>query len=328
MRLVEADDLVVAYRGRTGSVRALDGVDLGVDAGEIVGIVGESGSGKSTLGMAIGALLPRSAEHVRGDLRVGGTSVWGGGAERRRLLRSRVLGFVFQSPLASLDPTMRVGRQMAMQLADHGLPIDVAGEFRRVGLDDADRVAESYPHQLSGGMAQRVAIALALAPSPDVVVADEPTASLDSTVRRTVMDAMVTDVRSRGATLVLLSHDLQMVRATCDRVVVMYGGRIVEDGRCDQVLATPEHPYARALLAAAPGLERPGERIAAIDGSPPVLQGECPGCAFALRCPEAEPRCHDSRPAASTAAGRLVVCHRRPSREATDGMLVRNGAAT
>lgn len=307
---VLVEGLAVEYRGGH-TVRALDGVDLEITGGEIVGIVGESGSGKSTLGLAIGRLLPRNAGRVAGDLSVDGRSVWSASSDQLRQLRSRQLGFVFQSPMASLDPTIRVGRQLAMQLADHGIAAEVATHLRQVGLDDVERVARAYPHELSGGMAQRVAIAIALAPSPQFIVADEPTASLDSTVRALVMSVLVDNARARGTALMLLSHDLQTIRQVCDRVVVMYGGRVVEDGSVAEVLDEPEHPYTRALMRAIPGLERPGEPILAIDGMPPTLDGACPGCSFAARCGEADERCRVERPRAVLAGQHTVLCHRR-----------------
>ncbi|NUW36697.1 ABC transporter ATP-binding protein [Nonomuraea sp. SMC257] len=302
--LLEVDGLVVDY----GRARALDGADLRVAAGQTVGVVGESGSGKSTLGAAIGRLLPRQARVEAGEVRVAGEPVLDlRPAELRRLRRNR-LGFVFQDPIASLDPTMRVGRQLRLVLGREGRG-DVAGQLARVGLDAA-RVASAYPHQLSGGMAQRVAIALAMAASPELLVADEPTASLDAQVREKVLDVVFTLAAGAGTSIVWLSHDLPAVARRCDRVAVMYGGRVVESGPAAAVLGAPAHPYTAALAGSAPAAAAPGVRLRPVPGRPPVLTGPSPGCAFEPRCPFAEERCAVERPAPVRVGEQDALCHR------------------
>ncbi|MEV1248397.1 ABC transporter ATP-binding protein [Nonomuraea sp. NPDC049750] len=318
--LLEVDGLEVDY----GTARALDGADLRVAAGEAVGVVGESGSGKSTLGAAIGRLLPRQAVVAAGTVRVAGEPVLDLPPTALRRLRRQRLGFVFQDPIASLDPTMRVGAQLRLVLrapgrdgrdgsegADGraGLQAQVAFHLGRVKLDDP-RVAAAYPHQLSGGMAQRVAIALAMAASPELLVADEPTASLDSQVREEVLNVVFALARQAGTSIVWLSHDLPAVARRCDRVAVMYAGRVVESGPAADVLGDPVHPYTAALARSAPAVAVPGVRLEPVPGRPPVLTGPSPGCAFAPRCPFAEDRCATERPEPVRVGAKDVLCHR------------------
>ncbi|MFG1965904.1 ABC transporter ATP-binding protein [Nonomuraea sp. NPDC049028] len=321
--LLEVDGLEVDY----GTARALDGADLRVAAGEAVGVVGESGSGKSTLGAAIGRLLPRQAVVAAGTVRVAGEPVLDLPPAALRRLRRQRLGFVFQDPIASLDPTMRVGAQLRLVLRAHGrdgrsgrdgsekpdgragLQAQVAFHLGRVKLDDP-RVAAAYPHQLSGGMAQRVAIALAMAASPELLVADEPTASLDSQVREEVLNVVFALARQAGTSIVWLSHDLPAVARRCDRVAVMYAGRVVESGPAADVLGDPVHPYTAALARSAPAVAVPGVRLEPVPGRPPVLTGPSPGCAFAPRCPFAEDRCATERPEPVRVGAKDVLCHR------------------
>ncbi|GAB3468552.1 ABC transporter ATP-binding protein [Actinophytocola sediminis] len=308
--ILEIDDLVVDYESGGRTVRALDGAALRVAPGETVGIVGESGSGKSTLGVAVGGLLPSSASVVGGEVRIAGAAVHRLPAKELRALRRNRLGFVFQEPIGTLDPTMPVGRQMALALRGHGTRADVLAHLDRVRLADPARVARSYPHQLSGGMAQRVAIAMAMACEPEILVADEPTAALDSQIREDVLDVIFTLTAEVGTTILWLSHDLTAVGKRCSRVVVMYGGRIVESGSADGVLRAPRHPYTAALVRAVPGVAGEGERLVSIPGQPPVLTGSVEGCAFAPRCPEVLDSCGTHRPALSSVRDRDVLCHR------------------
>ena len=307
--VAEITGLSVAYRSGDAKVQALDGVDLAVAAGENVGIVGESGSGKSTLGMALGRLLATSAVIESGDVRIEGRSLLDlPPAELRRVRRDR-LGFVYQNPMSALDPTLRIGRQLSLVLGA-GAPAEaVEALLARVGLTQPARVARSFPHELSGGMAQRVVIALAIARAPAVLIADEPTASLDATLKGVILDLLDALRESTGASLVLLSHDLRSVARRCARVAVMYGGRIVEEGASALVFSAPRHPYTRALLRAAAGQERPGQLLEPIAGVPPVLHAPARHCAYAARCDRARARCHEERPAERPVDGRTVACH-------------------
>ncbi|MFL6120182.1 ABC transporter ATP-binding protein [Actinophytocola sp.] len=304
--VLEVDGLEVDY---DNGVRALDGATLTVSAGETVGIVGESGSGKSTLGSAVGGLLPPPATIADGAVRVDGADVHRLRPTELRELRRDRLGFVFQEPIGSLDPTMRVGRQVALVLRGRG---DVLAHLERVRLTDPARVARSYPHQLSGGMAQRVAIAMAMAREPGILVADEPTAALDAQIRDDVLDVIFSLAAETGTTILWLSHDLPAVGRRCSRVAVMYGGRVVESGAAADVLRAPQHPYTAALVRAVPGAVEEGERLASIPGQPPVLTGPAKGCAFAPRCPEAVGSCGTSRPPLVRLRDRDVLCHRAP----------------
>lgn len=305
--VLEIRDLVIEYVTREGTVRSLDSASLRVDRGEIVAVVGESGSGKSTLGLAVGRLLPQNASYVEGDVLLAGTSIANCDGDTLRKVRREDLGFIFQDPVAALDPTMRIGRQMA--LAGGKDRQSLADALVEVGLFDASRVMRSYPHELSGGMAQRVGIAMTMLRQPRVVIADEPTAAVDAAGRAKILELLVTRCRERDCTLVVLTHDLGSVRRWCTKVAVMYGGRVVEDGPAEEVLAEPLHPYTRALAHSRPGRETPGGRLSSIPGVPPVLRGPSHGCAFASRCPLVESRCHTSRPVHASVGVRNVCCH-------------------
>ncbi len=307
--ILDAKDLVVTYETPRGRVQALDGLDLEVEAGETLAIVGESGSGKSTLGLAVGRLLPREADRRSGSLLLAGQDVFQADELRLRGLRRDLLGFVFQNPMSALDPTMRVGKQVARALGGKAASAEIEPLLVKAGLDEPDRVAASYPHELSGGMAQRVVIAMAIARGPALLIADEPTASLDVSIRARVMATLLQLQKDAGASLVVLTHDLHMAARYCKQVAVMYGGRIVETGRSAAVLSRPAHPYTKGLLAAAAGNEAPGERLEPIPGLPPVLRQRASDCCFAPRCGFAEPRCRELRPEARSLERRSVVCH-------------------
>jgi peptide/nickel transport system ATP-binding protein len=307
--LVEVDNLVITYAAGRGPVRALDGAQLRLAPGETLAIVGESGSGKTTLGMAAGRLLPSEAKCESGKMMVAGYSVFEAGADELRMLRRDQLGFIFQNPMSALDPTMRVGRQVARAMGGQPSFEEAAALLKRAELDNAERVMRSFTHQLSGGMAQRVVIAMAIARAPKLIIADEPTASLDASIRDRVMATLGKLRDETGASLMILSHDLRMVARHADRVAVMYGGRIVEIGESAELFKRPAHPYTRALIAAASGNERPGERLAPIAGAPPVLVGRCEKCAFEPRCAYRENVCAEQRPEERTVEGRRVVCH-------------------
>jgi oligopeptide/dipeptide ABC transporter ATP-binding protein len=308
--LMAVDGLVVDYVTPTRSIRALDGVDLRLVRGETIGVVGESGSGKSTLGAAVGGLLPRIARPADGRIVVEGESVFELSPPAIRRLRRERLGFVFQDPVGSLDPTKRVGAQLRLALRGRGASLDVLRHLERVKLRDPRRVARAYPHQLSGGMRQRVAIAMAMATNPELLVADEPTAALDSQVREEVLGVIFALAAEANTSIMWLSHDLPAVARRCSRVAVMYAGRVVEDGPAGEVLAHPAHPYTYALAASAPSNVGPGERLEPVPGRPPVLTGPAPGCAFVQRCRFAVDRCSVQRPAPVRVRHQDVLCHR------------------
>jgi len=307
---LEVRGLVMEYRSRRGRVRALDGIDFAAAAGEAVGIVGESGSGKSTLGAAIGRLPVAGVQHVSGEVLIGGVGIFGLDEPALRALRRSRLGFVFQDPIGTLDPTMKVGRQVAAVVdgsADRGV---VDGILTDVGLVDVRHVAQSYPHELSGGMAQRVAIGMAMARRPGIIVADEPTAALDASIKVQILDLLVSRCRDSDAVLILLSHDLHAVRTRTRRILVMYGGRIVEAGETATVLDRPRHPYTAALLRSAVGREAPGGCVEPIAGVPPASAERQDSCASAPRCVYVIDRCRSVRPEARHVAQRDAACHR------------------
>ncbi len=307
--LVEAQDLDLIYAGETGPVQALDGLDLTLGAGDTLAIVGESGSGKSTLGLAMGRLLPPEAERRSGSLTIAGTPVFEAKQEEVRRLRRETLGFVFQNPMSALDPTMRIGRQVARACGRAASENHVQGLLARAELEAPEQLVRRYPHELSGGMAQRVVIAMAIARGPALLVADEPTASLDVSIRAKVMATLLALQRESGASLVLLTHDLHLAARHCQSLAVMYAGRIVETGPSAAVLSRPGHPYTKGLLAAAAGNEAPGEALQPIPGLPPMLHKPAKDCSFAPRCPYVERRCQELRPGARLLGRKQVACH-------------------
>lgn len=307
------NDLAIDFRSRRGHVRAVDGAALTAACGEVLGVVGESGCGKSTLGMAIGRLLAPGALRVTGDILVDGRSVFALDDDALRTLRAEELGFVFQDPIGTLDPTRRIGLQVKAALPGRGTDREVEAVLFEVGLSDAGRVARSYPHELSGGMAQRVSIGMALARRPKIVIADEPTAALDASIKSQILDLLTGRCRATGAVLILLSHDLHAIRKYSDRVAVMYGGRLVETGPSSIIFTRPAHPYTAMLLRASIADVPIGGRAEPIPGAPPVLEGRCERCSFAPRCEWTEQRCTAVRPEARFIAGREVVCHRAKS---------------
>ncbi|MEZ5870281.1 MAG: ABC transporter ATP-binding protein [Nitratireductor sp.] len=278
------DDLVLEFGNGANAVRALDGVTLDVAAGSILGIVGESGSGKSTVGFAMGRLVPQGVFPKSGRLEVLGKQVWELDINEMRRMRTQDVRYVFQDPIATLDPTKPIGWQVANSLETPLGEAEVLSALADVGMPQPARVAASWPHELSGGMAQRVVIAMALVGRPKLIIADEATSALDASVRTRILELMREQSRKRGITLLILSHDLWAVRMFCDNIAVMYGGRVVEHGPAARVFAAPAHPYTRALLAATAGHEKPGEKLNTIPGIPPLLRGASPGCAFAPRC--------------------------------------------
>jgi peptide/nickel transport system ATP-binding protein len=315
--LLDIRDLSVSYRTAEGLLPAVRGVDLRVSPGEVVGVAGESGCGKSTLASTVLRLQPEDAE-VTGSVLVSGTDVltarWGD----LRALRWAEASIVFQGALHSLNPVHRVGDQIAEpirlhepELADAVVADRVGDLLEQVGLPrERDR---AYPHQLSGGQRQRVMIAMALACRPRLVVADEPTTALDVMVQAQILELLSGLVRELGVGLVIISHDLSVLAGICDRVAVMYAGRVVETGTSEQVFTAPVHPYARALSGAFTRIGDPASRYApaGLAGDPPDLRELPPGCSFAPRCPHAVDACRAAEPPLlELAGGRRAACIR------------------
>jgi peptide/nickel transport system ATP-binding protein/oligopeptide transport system ATP-binding protein len=313
----------LAFDGFEGRAEVLDGIDLAVEAGETVGIVGETGCGKSVLARSITRLVPTPPGRVLGgQIRFAGEDVLA--MDRRALARLRGAGvaMIFQDPMTYLNPVFSIGSQMEDVIRAHDR---AAGRPRRtraaahavaaallgsVRLPDPAALLARYPHELSGGMRQRVLIAMALAGEPKMLVADEPTTALDVTIQAQVLRLIADLVAARGITLLLISHDLGVIGALCRRVVVMYAGTLVEDAPAGLLFDRPRHPYTRGLLAAVPDLARPGQRAQPIPGHIPNLLAPPPGCRFHPRCPLAIPRCGAEKPALRPVDGRLVACHR------------------
>jgi peptide/nickel transport system ATP-binding protein len=315
--LLQLRDLRLEYVTAEGPLRAVRGVDLVVAPGEVVGIAGESGCGKSTLASTVLRLQPKDAT-VSGEVLVNGADVltmrWG----ELRAVRWAEASIVFQGALHSLNPVRRVEDQIGEPLRVHqrGVTDDeissrVAELLEQVGLP-AGR-ATAYPHQLSGGQKQRVMVAMALACSPQLIVADEPTTALDVMVQAQILDLLAGLVRDLGVGMVIISHDLSVLADVCDRVAVMYAGRVVEIGTAAEVFTDPRHPYAQALSQAFPRIGDPAARYApaGLPGDPPDPRDLPPGCSFAPRCPRVVDRCHDAEPPLlDTGSGRLAACIR------------------
>jgi oligopeptide/dipeptide ABC transporter ATP-binding protein len=302
--LLEVRGLTTEFGGAhaaAGAVRAADGVSFDIGRGEILALAGESGSGKSVTALSILRLVPPPGRIVSGSVRFEGRDLLTLDEEELRRVRGARIGFVFQEPMTALNPAFTVGGQIAEALEVHGLARGAAARARAVELLDAVRIpdparrAGDFPHQLSGGMRQRVLIAAAMACRPPLVIADEPTTALDATIQADILDLLLAMRQESGLSLLLITHDLGVVARVADRVAVMYAGRIVETGPARGALASPGHPYTRGLLASLPG-HRPGTRLDAIPGAVPDLAMLPPGCAFAPRCPDRFAACDASRP--------------------------------
>ena len=300
--LLEVRDLCVEFTTRHGALRALDGVSFDIAPGEILGIVGESGAGKSLTGAAIIGLLEPPGRLCGGEILLEGQRIDDLPPEAMRLVRGKRIGAIFQDPLTSLDPLYTIGSQLVETLRTH-LPLS-AGQareraidlLRQAGLPAPEARLAQYPHEFSGGMRQRVVIALALAGEPRLIVADEPTTALDVAVQAQIIQLLRGVTQVHAASAMLISHDMGVIAETCDRVAVMYAGRIVEIGPVAEVIHRPAHPYTAGLMDCVPSLAGGGERLAQIEGALPRLDEIPGGCAFHPRCPKASPRCSDERP--------------------------------
>jgi peptide/nickel transport system ATP-binding protein len=301
-------------RVRVGGVEAVRGVSFALEAGSRTGLIGESGSGKTLTALALMGLLPEGLSAAGGVL-YGGRDLLALGEEDLGELRGDRLAMVFQEPMTALNPVMRIGDQVAEPLMIHRHMAQreafaaATGMLERVHIADAPEKMRAYPHELSGGQRQRAMIAMAMACSPDILIADEPTTALDVTVQAQILRLLDELVDEHGATLLLITHDLPVVASTCDSVLVMYGGKIVEAGTISQVFDAPRHPYTRALLDAIPPLDQelPDRHLRAIPGSVPGLGLFPPGCPFRNRCPNADEQCAEMPPLAPL-GDHLVAC--------------------
>ncbi len=312
--LLEVKDLVVEFPTRRGVLRALDGVSFSVAAGEVLGVVGESGAGKSLTGASIIGLLEPPGRVASGSIWFDGQRIDQLDADGMRRLRGRHIGAIFQDPLTSLNPLYSVGQQLVETIQAH-LPISTPAARERAvallqetGIAAARERLDHYPHQFSGGMRQRVVIALALAAEPRLIVADEPTTALDVSVQAQIIGLLKRLCRERGAAVVLITHDMGVIAETCDRVAVMYAGRVAEIGPVDAVIHRSAHPYSAGLMASIPDIDGDNDRLHQIDGSMPRLNAIPTGCAYHPRCAQALPRCAQQRPELQAVGQGLAAC--------------------
>ena len=294
-------------------VKAVDGVSFEVRPGEVLGLVGESGCGKTVTGFSILGLVDPPGRIVGGRVLFDGTDLLTLGEDRLRQIRGARIAMVFQDPMMTLNPVLRIDTQMveavrAHQDVDSGMARRIAREaLERVGIPSAESRLRSYPHQFSGGMRQRVAIAIALLNRPKLIIADEPTTALDVTIQAQILYEAQKLCRESGTALIWITHDLSVVAGLADRICVMYAGRIVEQGSVDEVLDAPLHPYTHGLIGSVPSRNRRGTPLAQIPGMTPALIDLPPGCAFRNRCPRAAPAC-TAEPQLSPRGNRLVRC--------------------
>ena len=303
MALLEVKDLHIRLQTPRGPAEAVRGIDFTLERGDTLGLIGESGCGKSITVMSIMGLLPEAAQ-VSGSIRFDGQELLGLPDRQMDKVRGNRIGMIFQEPMTALNPVHTVGRQVAEPLRLHrGLSARAARDeaialLDRVGIPQAAQRIDAYPHQFSGGQRQRITIAMALACGPDLLIADEPTTALDVTIQRQILDLIRELVAERGMALMLISHDLGVIAQNVSRMLVMYGGSVVESGNTASVFSDMRHPYTRGLFAARPRLDMPrGSRLATIRGTVPELADLPPGCTFAGRCAFTVPACHTTVPA-------------------------------
>ncbi len=314
MSLLQVQNLVVEFPHRRGTLRALDDISFEIAPGEVLGVVGESGAGKSLTGAAIIGLLEPPGRIASGQILLEGQRIDNLRHEAMRHIRGRKIGAIFQDPLTSLNPLYTIGRQLTETIQTH-LPVDAAEARRRAiglledtGISAAAERIDQYPHQFSGGMRQRVVIALALAAEPKLIVADEPTTALDVSIQAQIIQLLKRICRDRGAAVMLITHDMGVIAETCDRVAVMYAGRIAEIGPVHHVVNEPAHPYTAGLMAAIPDIAQDRERLNQIEGSMPRLNAIPQGCAYNPRCPRVFDRCKAERPELMAAGATRAAC--------------------
>lgn len=312
--LLEVRHLRVEFPTRRGNLLALDDISFEIRPGEILGVVGESGAGKSLTGAAIIGLLEPPGRIAGGEILLDGKRIDNLPYEQMRAIRGRQIGAIFQDPLTSLNPLYTIGRQLIETIRTH-LPLNESQAreraiqlLRDTGIPAAEARIDQFPHQFSGGMRQRVVIALALAAEPKLIVADEPTTALDVSIQAQIISLLKRICKERGAAVMLVTHDMGVIAETCDRVAVMYAGRVAEIGPVHNVIHSPSHPYTYGLMGSIPAMDEERERLLQIDGSMPRLTSIPKGCAFNPRCPKVFDRCCQERPGLMDAGATQAAC--------------------
>ena len=302
MALLEVDQLHVEFPTRRGRLKALDGISFGIEAGEVLGVVGESGAGKSLTGAAIIGLLEPPGRISGGEIRLDGKRIDNLPYEQMRRIRGKQIGAIFQDPLTTLNPLYTIGHQLTETMTTH-LPLNPTEARKRaiqwlsdVGIPGASQRIDAYPHEFSGGMRQRVVIALALCAEPRLVVADEPTTALDVSIQAQIIALLKALCRDHGTAIMLVTHDMGVIAETADRVAVMYAGRIAEIGPVREVVKHARHPYSDGLMGSIPSVTEKVARLAQIEGAMPRLTSIPQGCAYNPRCPKVFDRCRSERP--------------------------------
>ena len=312
--LLEVRHLRVEFPTRRGTLLALDDISFDIAPGEVLGVVGESGAGKSLTGAAIIGLLEPPGRIAGGEILLEGQRIDNLPYEQMRAIRGRKIGAIFQDPLTSLNPLYTIGRQLTETILTH-LPVSAEEARQRAirllqdtGIPAAEQRIDQYPHQFSGGMRQRVVIALALAAQPKLIVADEPTTALDVSIQAQIIALLKRLCKEQGAAVMLVTHDMGVIAETCDRVAVMYAGRIAEMGPVHDVIHAPAHPYTAGLMGSIPAMDEDRERLLQIDGAMPRLNAIPRGCAFNPRCGKATERCREQRPELQAAGATRAAC--------------------
>ena len=312
--LLELRELRIEFPTRRGTLVAIDGVSFAIAPGEVLGVVGESGAGKSLTGAAIIGLLEPPGRIAAGEILLDGMRIDNLPHEAMRRIRGRRIGAIFQDPLTSLNPLYSIGRQLVETIRTH-LDMDERAArqraidlLREVGIPAAERRIDQYPHQFSGGMRQRVVIALAICAQPQLIIADEPTTALDVSIQAQIIALLKRLGRDHGTAVMLVTHDMGVIAETADRVAVMYAGRIVEIGPVAEVIRAPRHPYTVGLMGSIPSVVDDRERLVQIDGTMPRLTAIPPGCAFHPRCPHVFDRCRRERPELLDADATRAAC--------------------
>ena len=321
--MLQVEDLKTHFHTRDGIVRAVDGVSFSLDKGQTIGIVGESGSGKSVTCYSLLGLIPMPPGKIEGGTaKLGGLDLLSAPEEELRKVRGKRISMIFQDPMTSLNPYLRISTQLMEPLLIHeGLDKKAAmtraiESLEEVGIPDASSRIRSYPHEFSGGMRQRVMIAMALITKPEILIADEPTTALDVTVQKEVLDLIKDRQKTLGTAVIFITHDLAVVSNVCDHVHVMYAGKVVESAPTDRLFTRAEHPYTKALQRSIPALQKKGEPLYTIEGLPPDLTQRIEGCSFADRCDFAESSCRETAPVLKEASeGHETACLRRQAGE-------------